>query len=342
MSGLGSPAPNDAAQTRRSRKDLGVHRGTRRISFVVVTTAAVSFLLPVLVGLSGLATAEQPTTVAEPITPIPNPPHDTSGRAALGEDLFNDVRLSHENRRACSSCHDVNANGASAQVKDHSASGAPLRVNTNTVFNAALSFRLNWTGNLRTLEDQAERSLMEPSLMATTWPELLGKLKADPILVDRFRRAEGRDPDRAGVIDALTTYERTLLTPDSRFDQWLRGDPAALTAEELEGYRVFKSTGCIACHQGVNVGGNLFEKNGIFKPLVDGEPEVMRVPSLRNVATTPPYFHDGSAPTLGGAIQRMAEAQLGRRLTDDQVHLVVAFLRSLTGQYRGKLVTAPK
>lgn len=309
---------------------------------IALMSAACSLLMLILVGLSGLATAEQPPGTVEPITPIPHAPDDTSGRVALGETLFKDPRLSHDDRRACSACHDVEANGASAQAKDLSSSSEPLRVNTNTVFNAALSFRLNWTGNLHTLEEQAERSLTGPSLMATTWLELLDKLRADPVLVDRFRTVEGRDPDREGVITALTAYERTLLTPDSRFDKWLRGDPAALTAEELDGYSLFKSTGCAACHQGVNVGGNLLEKNGIFKPLLAGEPEVMRVPSLRNVATTPPYFHDGSAATLGSAIQRMAEAQLGRRFTGEQVHLVVAFLRSLTGQYRGKPVTAPQ
>src|SRR6202007_347564 len=108
----------------------------------------------------------------------------------------------------------------------------------------------------------------------------------------------GSDPDRTSFLDALTTYEQSLLTPGSRFDRWLGGDTAAITEHEQRGYHLFKSFGCISCHQGVNVGGNLFERSGIFHPLASPKPEILRVPSLRNVAVTPPYFHDGSAPTL--------------------------------------------
>jgi cytochrome c peroxidase len=130
------------------------------------------------------------------------------------------------------------------------------------------------------------------------------------------------------------------VTPGSRFDQWLQGDGAALSADEQKGYQLFKSLGCISCHQGVNVGGNLFERQGIFRPLAAPKPEVLRVPSLRNVAVTPPYFHDGSAPTLEDAVRKMAAAQLDRALSDEQVGSIVAFLRTLTGTYRGAPVTA--
>ena len=128
--------------------------------------------------------------------------------------------------------------------------------------------------------------------------------------------------------------------PGSRFDRWLRGDANALTAEELDGYRLFKSLGCIACHQGVNVGGNLYQRHGIFHPLGRPDPAILRVPSLRNVATTPPYFHDGSAPTLDIAVRQMGFAQLNSTLTDPQVQSVVAFLRTLTGLHDGKPVGA--
>ena len=142
-------------------------------------------------------------------------------------------------------------------------------------------------------------------------------------------------------MDAIATYERSLTTPGSRFDRWLSGEAAALSAEEQNGYRLFKSLGCISCHQGVNIGGNLFQRHGIFHPLASPDPAILRVPSLRNVATTAPYFHDGSAPTLDDAVRKMGKAQLNTLLTDPQVTAIVAFLHSLTGNYRGVPVGGP-
>jgi cytochrome c peroxidase len=177
--------------------------------------------------------------------------------------------------------------------------------------------------------------LENPAGMRTSVAEVLGKLNADPQMVQQFRAAYGRPPDRTSFLDALVTFERSLLTPGSRFDRWLDGDASALSVKEQDGYRLFKSLGCRSCHQGVNVGGNLFERQGIFRPLVSAKPEIVRVPSLRNVATTPPYFHDGSAPTLDEAVRRMAASQLDRTLSDQQVDAIVAFLQTLTGSYRG-------
>jgi cytochrome c peroxidase len=170
--------------------------------------------------------------------------------------------------------------------------------------------------------------------------EVLEKLKADPAVRREFAAAYGRGPDIANVLDAIATFERTLVTPGSRFDQWLAGDATALSEDELNGYRLFKSMGCVSCHQGVNIGGNLFQRHGIFRPLAAPLPEILRVPSLRNVATTPPYFHDGSAPTLDDAVRKMAVAQLNSALTDQQVSAIVAYLQTLTGQYRGVPVGA--
>ena len=212
--------------------------------------------------------------------------------------------------------------------------------NTLTIFNAALSFRLNWEGNFRTLEAQTESSLENAANLATNANEVLEKLSADPEVVRQFTQAYGHPPDRTSLLDAIATYERSLVTPGSRFDRWLEGDTAALSAEELKGYQLFKSLGCVSCHQGVNIGGNLFQRHGIFHPLASPKPEVLRVPSLRNVATTPPYFHDGSAPTLRKAVRKMAFAQLDERLSDEEVEAIVAFLNTLTGTYRGVPVTA--
>lgn len=275
----------------------------------------------------------------EPITPIPQPPVDVPLRLALGEHLFEDPRLSRDGTRACSSCHIMRINGADAGRYDEGLDGSKLPLNTPTVFNAALSFRLGWEGNFRSLEAQAEASLVSPA-MGVTIDEAVGRLRTDPELTREFHEAYGRDPDRSGLLDAIATYERSLLTPGSRFDRWLAGDVAALSTEEKHGYRLFKSFGCVSCHQGVNVGGNLFERHGIFQPLASPKPEMLRVPSLRNVATTAPYFHDGSAPTLGKAVRRMAAAQLDQTLSDEQSESIVGFLRTLTGTYHGVPVAA--
>jgi cytochrome c peroxidase len=183
--------------------------------------------------------------------------------------------------------------------------------------------------------------LENPTGLATSADEVVRKLDADSKVVSQFNEAYGRGPDRAALLDAIATYERSLLTPGSRFDRWLDGDSGALTEAELGGYRLFQSLGCVACHQGVNVGGNLFERHGIFHPLASPEPEILRVPSLRNVATRAPYFHDGSAPTIAEAVRQMAAAQLDRVLTTREVDAIVAFLNTLTGTYRGVPVVAP-
>jgi cytochrome c peroxidase len=273
----------------------------------------------------------------EPITPIPSPPEADPRKLALGERLFDDHRLSADGKLACSSCHDLRTNGAGGgQIVTHD--GSKPAFDTLTVFNAALNFRLNWEGNFRDLGAQAESSLESPVNMRTSVDEVLRKLNADPQMVQQFRAAYGRAPDRTSFLDALVTFERSLLTPGSRFDRWLGGEASALSPQELGGYQLFKSLGCSSCHQGVNIGGNLFERQGVFRPLVPGKPEIVRVPSLRNVATTPPYFHDCSAATLEEAVRKMAAAQLDRTLSDQQVDSLVAFLKTLTGTYRGKAV----
>jgi cytochrome c peroxidase len=284
----------------------------------------------------------QPAADEEPITPVPLPPAADPQKLALGERLFADPRLSRDGSRTCSTCHDISTNGGDRDRHETALGGSNAALNTGTVFNAALSFRLGWEGRFRTLEAQAEASLQNPEAMGTTAAEVVGKLGADPAMIRQFSEAYGRGPDRASLLDAIATYERSLLTPGSRFDRWLSGDAAALSAEEQNGYQLFKSIGCVSCHQGVNVGGNLFERHGIFHPLASPNPEILRVPSLRNVATTPPYFHDGSTPTLDEAVRKMGAAQLDRILSDQQVESIVAFLNTLTGTYRGAPVTAAK
>jgi cytochrome c peroxidase len=277
---------------------------------------------------------------AEPITPLPPAPAADPRRVALGELLFSDTRLSHDNNRSCTTCHDVRGNGATHRSRDSTPDGTDLSFNTTTVFNAALSFRLGWEGKYRTLESQIEALLLNPQIMGCAPETIAQRLRGDQVVSSEFQAAYGREPDAANILDALATFERTLTTPGSRFDRWLEGDITALSGRELQGYALFKSLGCIACHQGMNVGGNLFERQGIFHPLARPDPAVLRVPSLRNVATTAPYFHDGSAPTLQVAVRKMGLGQLNTTLTDEQIEAIVAYLRTLTGTYRGAPVGA--
>ena len=287
------------------------------------------------------ATAQSPVREEgprqEPITPVAAPPPQDPRRLLLGERLFGDLRLSHGNTHSCLSCHDIGSNGASANAND-TPEGQPTALNTPTVFNASQNFRLNWEGNIRSLEEGIERSLNNPAIMASSLDEAVNKLRADPQMVRQFREAYGQEPNAAVVLNAIATYERSLVTPDSRFDRWLMGEADAVTPEELSGYQLFKSLGCVTCHQGINVGGNMFQQHGVFHPLGSPEPVLVRVPSLRNVAATAPYFHDGSAATLAAAVKSMGLAQLDRVLTDQQISSIVAFLNTLTGKYRGEAV----
>jgi cytochrome c peroxidase len=278
----------------------------------------------------------------EPITAIPQPPAADPLKVALGERLFGDSRLSRDNTRTCSSCHDLRTNGATGHPQDTARDGSPLALHTATVFNAALNFRLGWQGEFRTLEAQAAATLENPRIMGTRIDAIVGNLARDRAVVREFEAAYGHGPDTESVLDAIASFEGSLITPGSRFDRWLAGDTTALSSREVQGYELFKSLGCVSCHQGVNVGGNLFQRHGIFHPLARAEPALLRVPSLRNVATTAPYFHDGSAPSLQEAVRRMAAAQLDSTLTDQQVDVIVAYLRTLTGNYRGRPVREAK
>jgi cytochrome c peroxidase len=310
-----------------------------------VTTCNFLYLVLVLVCLYAIPPADaqspafEPRASQEPITPIPAARGLDPQRLLLGKQLFGDRRLSHNNTHSCSSCHDIGTNGASANVHDTRGS-QQIALNTPTVFNSSLNFRLNWEGNFRSLEEGIEQSLRNPAIMASSGDEVIRKLRADSEMVGQFRDAYGREPDVTAMLDAIATFERSLVTPDSRFDRWLMGEANAITQEELFGYQVFKSLGCVTCHQGVNVGGNLFQRHGIFHPLGSPEPVLLRVPSLRNVATTAPYFHDGSAATLPEAVKTMGIAQLDRVLTDRQITAIVAFLNTLTGTYRDQAVSS--
>ena len=304
------------------------------LALAVLTSAALVWLRH---GAAGASAQPQPVVVAaaEPIAPLPVEPWLDETRVALGGRLFHDTRLSGSGTLSCASCHDLATNGASAAPRDMGDSGETLAVNTPTVFNVAHSYRLGWEGRFRDPARHALALIENPRIMGASLPVVVERLRADRALAAAFRSAYGRTIDAANIVDALVEFERSLVTPNAPFDRWLKGDTDALSAVEVEGYQLFKSTGCSSCHQGIAVGANLFQRQGVFRPLVPPPPDIVRVPGLRNIAATAPYFHDGSAATLAEAVHRMARAQLNASLSDVEVEKLVAFLGTLTGEYRG-------
>ncbi len=286
----------------------------------------------------------------EPLQPLPVPAPIEPGLTLLGRRLFEDKRLSSDGTIACASCHDLESGGDDGLPRSLGVGRHAGAVNAPTVLNAALNFVLFWDGRAKTLEEQIDGPIANPLEMSTTWPDIVSKLGRDAGYVSAFRRAFADGITADNVRAAIAGFERTLLTRGSPFDRWLEGDAGALSAPQRAGYELFKTVGCIACHQGRNVGGNMFQRFGVMGDYFadrgsitqadygrfnvtgnESDRFVFRVPSLRNVERTAPYFHDGSAPTLARAVQVMARYQLGRQLTDEQVSTLVAFLGSLTG-----------
>jgi len=291
----------------------------------------------------------------EPIQPIEPVPGLDARKVELGKKLFHDPRLSHNNQLACANCHNLKTGGTDHRARSIGINGAIGVINAPTVLNSAFNFSQFWDGHAGTLEKQIDGPVLSEIEMGTTWPEVIEKLKHSQEYVQYFQQIYGNDIDSDNVKDSIAEFERSLTTPNSRFDQYLRHEPGALTAGEQKGYDLFKSFGCASCHQGVNIGGNMYQKLGVMAPYftdrghitksdlgrfnVTGDPRDMymfKVPSLRNVELTAPYFHDGSAATLADAVRMMAKYQLGRHLTDQEVDLIVEFLKTLTGELNGK------
>jgi cytochrome c peroxidase len=316
-------------------------------------------LLMASAAIAGKLAAQQIN--GEPITPLSReaPSGLDRGKVDLGKQLFHDPRLSRNGNMSCASCHDLDRGGADDRPRSVGGDGNLLDYNAPTVFNAGDNFRLNWRGNYRTFEEQNEAVLLDPRLMSAAWPELLARLRADSGYQGKFEALYASPPQREHVLDSLAAFQRSLVTPDAPFDRYLRGEREAIAPEAERGYRLFKDYGCTACHQGVNVGGNLFQQFGVFhnpfaKRTTISEPDlgrftvtgkasdrhVFRVPSLRNVAVTAPYFHDGSAASLAEAVETMARSQLGRELSGEDIDLIVRFLGTLTGTYQGRPLSA--
>lgn len=287
------------------------------------------------------------------LAPLPTPPVLDHGKVLIGQRLFHDRVLSKQKALSCSTCHNLETGGTVRIPRTVGYQGKTHAFNAPTIFNVGNNYRLGWRGKFTSLLVQNEAILHDPNLMAVDWPTLLSRLNDDSSYDAVFRAQYGRAADRESVLDALVTYQQSLFTPDSAFDLYMRGDQSALSQAQKSGLRLFMEYGCVSCHQGSNIGGNMFQIFGVFgEPgtttlptpddlderlrLHDREENVFRVPSLRNVEITAPYFHDGRTETLAEAIAIMGMSQLGRQLSDEDIAALEAFLKSLTGVYDGK------
>jgi cytochrome c peroxidase len=321
----------------------------RRLAFCAL--AGASLIVAFVLGPTGLAHGKP---LDEPIQPIPLTLNQDPGRVEIGRALFRDARLSGNGRVSCATCHDLAKGGADGRARSAGLNGQLTGVNTPTVLNAALNFRQFWNGRAGSLEAQIDQVIQNPVEMGSTWQGVVQVVSQDAKYRSAFASAYKDGVTKANIQNAIATFERTLLTPNSRFDKFLRGDVKAISEVEKTGYIKFKQYGCVACHQGVNVGGNMFQKFGVMgdyfaqrgkiteadlgRFAITKEEEdrhVFKVPSLRNVALTAPYFHDASAKTLEEAVDVMFRYQLGRVASAQDKDAIVKFLSTLSGELEG-------
>ena len=296
----------------------------------------------------------------EPIRPIDLSLPVDEAKAELGFLLFHDTRLSVDNTVSCASCHGLNTAGVDNKQYSEGVEGQLGGVNAPTVYNAVYNFVQFWDGRATTLAEQAAGPPVNPVEMASpNFDQIIAKLKRDRKMVRAFKALYPEGITEATITDAIEQFERTLITPNSRFDKYLRGDNSAITAEELAGYELFKEYSCATCHVGQNLGGESYELMGLRKHYFadrglelteedngrykqtkeERDRHRFKVPGLRNVALTYPYYHDGTRATLKEAVCDMGTYQSGVALTDEEEDKIMAFLNTLTGEYQGKLLT---
>ncbi|MFZ1445297.1 MAG: cytochrome-c peroxidase [Candidatus Dechloromonas phosphoritropha] len=282
----------------------------------------------------------------EPIQPISAAKITNPALVELGKKLYFDPRLSKSGFISCNSCHNLSMGGTD-NIKTsigHNWQEGPI--NSPTVLNSSLNVAQFWDGRAADLQAQAGGPIANPGEMGFSHTLAVDMLQTIPGYVAQFKKAFGSETITIeDVTKAIAAFEETLVTPNSRFDKWLKGDKKALTKDELAGYQLFKDSGCIACHNGPAVGGNSFQKMGLVEPYNDstkaeGRSAVtgrdadrfnFKVPTLRNVELTYPYFHDGAANTLPEAVDTMGRIQLGKKFTPEENARIVAFLKTLTG-----------
>ncbi|MFC5358283.1 cytochrome-c peroxidase [Azospirillum himalayense] len=306
--------------------------------------AAVSFAAMLA---ASVATFGAPAFAAdEPISPIEPAKVTNPGLVELGKKLYFDPRLSKSGFISCNSCHNLSMGGTDNLKTSIGHNWQQGPINSPTVLNSSLNVAQFWDGRALTLQEQAGGPIANPGEMGSTHALAVEVLRSIPEYQKEFGEVFGETKITIEeVTKAIAAFEETLVTPNSRFDQWLKGDKKALTTVELEGYELFKDSGCTACHNGSAVGGNTFQKMGVVEPYKTNNPAEGRiavtkeeadrfnfkVPTLRNVALTYPYFHDGEAATLSDAVDVMGRIQLGKKFSPDENGKIVAFLKTLTG-----------
>ncbi len=325
----------------------------RRAQHIAVVLMLLASYIPASTAQPGSATAPNSSLKDEPIRPIPAPTSLDRNKVLLGEKLFHDPRLSHDNTISCASCHLLERAGTDAKPVAVGIDGAQGMLNTPTVFNSRFNLAQFWNGRAQTLEEQATGPIHNPIEMGSNWSEIAGKLRRDRQLVSEIEAVYPDGLTLKNIADAIAAYERSLLTLDAPFDRYLRGDRNAISDQAKKGYELFKSYGCISCHQGVNVGGNMYQQLGVMGDYFADRGNIskadygrfnvtgdaadryfFKVPSLRLVTQTAPYFHDGSVQSLSQAIRLMARYQLGRSIPDKDIKPIISFLESLAGSYR--------
>lgn len=303
--------------------------------------------LPIqLVAFFGLSITPIAAPAREPIQPIQPPVVRNVQMVELGKKLFFDPRLSQSGFISCNSCHNLSMGGSDNLRTSIGHKWQKGPINAPTVLNSSMNVAQFWDGRAKDLQEQAGGPIANPGEMAFTHQLAVEVIESIPGYVAEFTQVFGTpgvDIDR--VTKSIAAFEETLVTPDSRFDKWLTGDAAALSTEEVAGYGLFKNSGCTMCHNGPAIGGASFHKMGTVEPYrsespVQGRVAVtgndadrfnFKVPTLRNVELTYPYFHDGAVDTLSGAVDTMGRVQMGRRFSAEENGRIVAFLQTLTG-----------
>jgi cytochrome c peroxidase len=303
-------------------------------------------LLSLALAVAGLTAALAAAPAQEPIQPIRAAVVANAPLVELGKQLYFDPRLSKSGFISCNSCHNLSMGGTDNLVTSIGHNWQKGPINAPTVLNASMNVAQFWDGRARDLQEQAGGPIANPGEMAFTHKlavDVVGSIPGYVVEVEKVFGSPGVTIDR--ITRSIAAFEETLVTPNSRFDKWLDGDAKALSGEEIAGYRLFKSTGCTACHNGPAAGGGTFQKFGIVERYATENPAAGRVavtgqeadrltfkvPTLRNIELTYPYFHDGGVSTLAGAVTTMGRVQLGRQFTPEETAYVVAFLRTLTG-----------
>ena len=296
--------------------------------------------------LAGLTAALAAAPAQEPIQPIRPVVVANAPMAELGKQLFFDPRLSKSGFISCNSCHNLSMGGSDNLPTSIGHNWQKGPINAPTVLNSSMNVAQFWDGRAKDLKEQAGGPIANPGEMAFSHKLAVDVIGSIPGYAAEFDKVFGTaDVNIDRITRSIAAFEETLVTPNARFDKWLDGDTAAISADEAAGYRLFKSAGCTACHNGPAVGGATFQPFGIVEPYRTDSPAagrvavtgreadrmVFKVPTLRNIELTYPYFHDGAVNTLGEAVTTMGRVQLGRTFTPDETAKVVAFLRTLTG-----------